>query len=287
MSASAQRIAVLLTCHNRREKTLACLAALFANELPAGNSLHVFLVDDGCTDGTAEAVREQFPQVEILEGDGALYWNGGMRLAFGKALQIGYGYYLWLNDDTVLFSDAIVRLLITADTRCERNGKVAIVVGTTVDPQTKEVTYGGRRKITWLRPLQFALVTPKDESVACDTINGNCVLIPAAVAEKVGNLDAAFKHTMGDLDYGLRAYEVGFGVFVAPGAIGTCSSNSKEGTFLDPSLSFKERFQKIIGQKNIPFRAWMIFARRHAGPFWPIYWLWPYIKLVFAQRWKR
>ncbi|MBP8793116.1 MAG: hypothetical protein KBE41_04435 [Lutibacter sp.] len=41
-------IAVLLTCHNRKEKTLQCLEALYLNEIPAGYFLDVFLADVGC-----------------------------------------------------------------------------------------------------------------------------------------------------------------------------------------------------------------------------------------------
>ena len=49
------RIAVLMACFNRREKTLACLAALKANALSSDHSVHVILADDGSTDGTAAA----------------------------------------------------------------------------------------------------------------------------------------------------------------------------------------------------------------------------------------
>ncbi len=63
-------IAVLLTCHNRRAETLRCLEALLAQD--AGASLRVFLVDDGSTDGTGEAVRVSFPQVNVVQGDGSL-----------------------------------------------------------------------------------------------------------------------------------------------------------------------------------------------------------------------
>ena len=44
------RIAVLITCHNRRVMTLACLDALVANRLPSAVTLAVILVDDGSTD---------------------------------------------------------------------------------------------------------------------------------------------------------------------------------------------------------------------------------------------
>ena len=45
------RIAVILTCFNRKQKTLACLEALFNQTLPADTSLTTYLVDDASTDG--------------------------------------------------------------------------------------------------------------------------------------------------------------------------------------------------------------------------------------------
>jgi GT2 family glycosyltransferase len=83
---NSDRTAVLITCHNRKPKTLACLAALFNQELSPEVTIDVYLVDDGSTDGTAEAVHQAYPQVKILQGDGSLFWNRGMRKAFAEAL---------------------------------------------------------------------------------------------------------------------------------------------------------------------------------------------------------
>jgi hypothetical protein len=36
----------------------------------------------------------------VLGGDGSLFWNGGMRLAYADAMRSDFDYYLWLNGDT-------------------------------------------------------------------------------------------------------------------------------------------------------------------------------------------
>ena len=74
------KIAVLMTCHNRKESTLRCLRGL-------PSDLDVFLVDDASTDGTSDAVREvsraeRDGRVEVREGNGSLYWAWGMALAW-------------------------------------------------------------------------------------------------------------------------------------------------------------------------------------------------------------
>src|SRR5262245_41763769 len=101
------RVAVLVTCHNRKPKTLGSLAALYGQQLEEGVQLDVFLVDDGSSDGTSEAVAVRFPAVHITRGSGDLYWVGGMRAAYEAASRADYDYHLWLNDDTILYPTAI------------------------------------------------------------------------------------------------------------------------------------------------------------------------------------
>ena len=90
------KIATLLTFFNRKDKTLSCLESLFKvcklyNEKSSSESidLSVFLVDDGCTDGTADAIKEKFQDkpIHIIRGTGSLYWCRGMCLAWNSALQ--------------------------------------------------------------------------------------------------------------------------------------------------------------------------------------------------------
>lgn len=80
-----KRIAVLLTCHNRREKTLTCLQSLYECQLPDNFDLDVTLVDDGSTDDTTRSVKENFPNITIIHGNGHLFWNRGMYLAWNNA----------------------------------------------------------------------------------------------------------------------------------------------------------------------------------------------------------
>ena len=70
-------IAVLITCHNRKDTTLSCLGRLFSIR----KDIDVYCVDDNSTDGTADAIRENFPQVNLIRGDGNLFWCRGMRKA--------------------------------------------------------------------------------------------------------------------------------------------------------------------------------------------------------------
>src|SRR5438094_246237 len=101
------KIAVLLATYNRKETTLSCLNSLYSQRTDGTIRLDVYVTDDASTDGTPEAVKEHFPQVNLFKGSGSLFWAGGMRYTWNKALKSKADYYLLLNDDTILNDTAI------------------------------------------------------------------------------------------------------------------------------------------------------------------------------------
>lgn len=277
-----QTIAVLMTCHNRRDKTLNCLDALFKSNSVPDVAIEVFLVDDGSTDGTSNAVKRLHSAVHLIAGDGNLYWNGGMRVAFAAAIQKNFDFYLWLNDDTILYPSALPALLALANSEQRRQNHPTVIVGTTQDAPGGMATYGGLCKKSVLRPLTHTLVFSPTVATPCETMNGNCVLIPRAVAKKLDNLEPAFVHAMGDIDYGLRATKAGFSLMVLPGYVGVCSHNPLGNTFMDTRLSLNVRWSKIMNLKGLPPRQWYVLVKRHSGFLWPFLFLWPYIKVIFG-----
>jgi GT2 family glycosyltransferase len=277
------KIAVIMVCHNRQPKTMACLSALFEQNLPNATVVKIYLLNDGSTDGTADRVQAKYPDIVLLIGDGTLFWNRGMHSAWKKAMEIDYDYYLWLNDDTLLNREALACLLSTHQSLVAKGYVDIISVGSTKDPQTQMVTYGGVKRKNFWQPLKFVTVVPEDQPIQCETMNGNCVLIPRSVMEKIGNLDPGFNHCMGDFDYGLRASNQNCSIWVAPGYLGECSKNSSLGTWKDTDVLLRDRFAKMNQPKGLPIKEWRIFAQRHAGPLWLVYWIFPYLKVVFTS----
>ena len=283
----SNRIAALLTCHNRRDKTLACLDALTSQQQLDGATLQVYLVDDGSTDGTAQAVKSNYPQVKLLHGDGNLYWCRSVHLAWAEALKHDYDYYLWLNDDAKIYPHAVHMLLQTAKDVRQIDGRDSIIVGTVGSPDTGEPTYGGVVKVSKWRPLAGRIVQPADTPQRCDTFNGNCVLIPRDVALQVGNVSTEFSHWFGDTDYGLRTRKKGFSIWVAPGFVGTCKPNPDGIKWADPNLPLRKRLKIFYSPKGLPPREWTIFIKRHAGLMWPYYWLNLHLRFLFPRFWMQ
>ena len=275
-------ITCILTCFNRKSLTLACLDALATCAQEAGVALRVILVDDASTDGTASAVRERFPWVEVVLGAGDLFWCRGMHAGFALALQRPADYYMWINDDTLLLPGALSSMLRQSADLERRDGKPVILVGATADRVSGAISYGGRVAHSRWRRFNYRLVWHPDQAVPCEAIEGNCVLIPRQLAEQVGNLDPAFEHAMGDTDYGLRARRAGFAAYVAAGVAGHCSANPIRGTYQDASLPLARRWRLVRSRKGLPPRSWLHFTRRHGGVLWPMYFAWPYIKVLLS-----
>ena len=276
-------LAVLMTCHNRVNSTLECLKCLFSQSVGDQLSLKVYLVDDGSSDGTGEVVQKYYPGIQVIRGNGDLFWNRGMHKAFGEALKTGFDYYLWLNDDTYLYRDSLETLLSTHEEIKAQAKAPSVVVASTRDPDTMEFTYGGyRKRIGIINPVGFNSIIPGNRPIRCDTMCGNCVLIPNAVADIVGNLDSIYRHRWGDMDYGLRALKKGCQIWVAPGYLADCQANHSVDKWKNRRLPLKERLSELHSVKGLEKGDWLRFVRHHGGVLWPLVWISPYVRLLIG-----
>jgi GT2 family glycosyltransferase len=269
------RVAALLTCHNRRPLTVDAVERLQRQRVGGGVIVHTKVLDAGSTDGTVAVLERLFADADVLRRGADVFWNGGMRELLLLSSRERYDYYLWLNDDTFLDAGALAHLLDAhRAVEAMHPGVPALIAGATRDPDTGAVSYGGVRRTSWRRPLRFDLVQETDTHARCDTVNGNVVLVPHAVIERVGVLDPAYNHGLGDFDYGLRAAARGCGVWVASGTVGTCRRAKPPAA----PRGFIEELRHLRGPKGLPLREWMTFARRYGGPMWPVYAISPYLR---------
>ena len=250
-----------MTVHNRRETTLRCLESLADSVYDKDRiDMDYYITDDACTDGTAEAISAAFPDAHIIKGDGSLFWNRGMHLAWEEAAKSDYDFFLWVNDDTYVFNDSLSRLLSCSASHSDE----AVIVGSTTSSDgSGRITYGGWRN--YKGNNNGELIAGVDKEQPCQTMNGNIVLIPRSVYLSIGKNDPYYHHSLGDLDYGLRATESGIGIFVAPGACGICDLHEKPTIWMDPSQPFSKRWDNFFRPTgNNPFE-FFHFKKRHFG----------------------
>ncbi|MCM1153281.1 MAG: glycosyltransferase [Muribaculum sp.] len=228
-----KQIAVIITCHNRVDKTTCCLET-FKKALTKHNSLvsqedqikiHVYLTDDGCTDGTAEQVGKIYgpESLTVIKGDGNLYWAGGMRKAWNYAINSGinHDYYLLLNDDTDVFENVFSELMQCEKYAYETFGRCGIYSGICCSTDRKSLTYGGDIITNYLlfKPKRLG---PTGSVQQCDMTNANILLIPGKVVDEIGIFYSGYLHGKADNDYSFLARKKGIPVLLTPDYCGEC-----------------------------------------------------------------
>ncbi len=209
-------VAILITTFNRKDITISCLStlSLIIKSLPE-YSFDIFLTDDLSTDGTKEEVVRNFPKVKTFSGNGHLYWTRGMINSWDEASKFRmYDYYLWLNDDVSLYRDGLSEALSSM----EQIDSSIIICGITKDPRMDAPSYGGKDK-------NQKLLEPNGTCQDLLYLNGNFVLVPKKIYNKIGGMDGRFWHHGGDYEYGFRALKSGFKVCTSKKYIGECAQH--------------------------------------------------------------
>ncbi len=206
-------IAVVIPSHNRRVQLLATLKALPPGARPV-------VVLDGCSDGSEQAVREQFPDAEILTHPGDLWWTGSVNLGLERALQLGLTKFCILNDDVTVAPDMLTRLEAT---HAQNPG--ALVGPRILFADRPEVVWSAGGSVSWLgrgaqmRANECPLSELPDRVERVDWLPGMGTFFDRATLLELGFPDARrFPQYFGDTDFSLRASKRGLPVLVCPRA---------------------------------------------------------------------
>lgn len=277
------QISAIMTVYNRREVTLSCLKALYAQTIPDGFTLNTYIIDGGSNDNTVAAVRECFPQVRIRVKQGA-FWNRGMWHAWDWAVndveqtksERSRCLYLWLNDDTVLFDGCLENLILSSG----RYSDSSIIVGATVDTKSLSVqTYGGRVR------GEFVELNGEDRDV--DSFNGNIVLVPSKVYDSLGNLDFYYAHSKGDFDYGIRARKAGIRMIQIGHSLGACDAHPCLDKWCNPNVPFRERLKMLHKPNGMPPKETFHLEKQISFPLACVHFFTVYIRCFFPKIWTR
>ncbi len=217
MTHSHPKTAIIIVNWNRKDDTLECLASLQRILYP--NS-RIILVDNGSTDGSADAVAERFPDVHLIRSQTNLRFAGGNNLGLREVLRADDDYALLLNNDTIVAPDFLDRLVEAAE-EDEHIGMAG-----------PKILYYDRREVIWfaggvIRPAwgyvrHFGLRCVDDGRFdrrrEVSFLTGCCLLIRRRVLEDIGLLDEGFYLYSEDADYCLRARKAGYRLIYQPEA---------------------------------------------------------------------
>lgn len=201
---------------NRRDDTLACLASLAKSTYPNQRAI---VLDNASTDGSAEAIRAQFPEAQLISLGRNLGYTGNNNVGIQAAMEQGADWVFVLNEDTVLAEDCIALLVAAA----EQDPEVGIV-GPLVyhhDEPAVIQSAGGMLDKHW-NAVHIGMNEDDrgqySQPRAVDYISGCAILVKRAVIEQVGALDERLFYYWEETDWCARAREHGWKVLLAPQA---------------------------------------------------------------------
>ena len=226
MTKGSYKVALVAPVFNRRETTLRALRSLSRIKKDSLD-VKIFIVDDGSTDGTADAIRSLFPDVELIYGDGTLHYAAGTNRGIEMALEWQPDFIVTMNDDAVFHDKFLERLVFTAI------GYPGSIVGALLLLWDKphEVFQVGLRWNTlkggWQIPNELCAFAMPREPFEVECIVGNCVLFPVEAIRNIGLMDEnRFPHGWGDAQWLAKMRKAGWQLLIDPGSWVWCEPNS-------------------------------------------------------------
>ena len=212
------KVSVVILNWNRKDFLLDCLEHIYRLDYPV---FEVIVVDNASTDGSAAAVRDQYPDVKLVVNDQNYGAARGKNIGLQKALESDMDFVYMIDNDIIVDSTSLRELLRVTDQNPE-----AGIVGTKMYDYSKPdillsaggiIDYtqnigrgrGGSEKDTG----QYDLV----EEV--DYLWGGALLVKREVLEQVGLFDTGFVgYWVEDADLSVRVRKAGYKVVYCPHA---------------------------------------------------------------------
>jgi rhamnopyranosyl-N-acetylglucosaminyl-diphospho-decaprenol beta-1,3/1,4-galactofuranosyltransferase len=245
------RVAAVIVTYNRRELMLEALAAVHGQSRPPDT---VIVVDNASADGTAAAVRDRFPSVQLAELASNTGGAGGF--AYGLALALAAGADLvWLmDDDTVPEPDAL-RALTRAHGRHPGQESPALVASRVL------WTDGREHPMNTPRAKPFATRAQRAAAAAagCVPIRSASfvsVLVDAGRCRRRGLPQADYFLWNDDFEFTTRLIRGGTG-WLCPASVAVHKTQTFGSTDIDPGARFFYEVRNKI---------WMLKSRAPLGP---------------------
>lgn len=101
------KVGIIITSWNNKEDTLECLRSVYRIEYP---DIMVVVVDNGSTDGAADAISAEFPLVVLIRSAANMGFCAANNMGIQRAAADGVEYFLALNNDTVVVPGIVRKL---------------------------------------------------------------------------------------------------------------------------------------------------------------------------------
>jgi GT2 family glycosyltransferase len=239
------KLSVVILCWNDLKVIGDCLRSIFTET--DSTEFEVIVSDNGSTDGSIEFIRENYPQVRLIEN--------GRNLRFAKANNVGIRasrgeYVLIMNPDTVIHEDALDTMVKFAEAHPEAGAVGCRVLNSDGSNQESARPLPSIRSAwiaaLYLKPLGYLsdwfhpgiYVGWKGETQrSVGWLSGCFILLRGDLLRRLGGFDEQFFYYCEDKDLCHRVGEAGYSVIYTPEATIThLGGQSTQGRF--PALTF-------------------------------------------------
>lgn len=217
------QLSIIIVSWNVREHLQRCLASVY--QYTRDISFEVFVVDNASTDGSADMVATEFPQVKLTRNT----TNRGFGAANNQAFQQAIGkYVLFLNDDTEIKDNIFYTLVQKYEQTTERVG----MMGCRLLNSDGSLQPSVRRFPTWRDQsvilLKLHHIWPHlIERYSCaqfdytneqtvDQVMGAFMLSPRILLQQLGAFDEGFFVWFEEVDLQRRIQQLGYSVLYTP-----------------------------------------------------------------------
>jgi GT2 family glycosyltransferase len=255
MSDNIPKVTIIVLNWNGARHTLSCLYSLAKTTY---SNYSVMVIDNGSSDDSVASIRSAFPELQLLETGQNLGYAGGNNVGIREALTQGAEYVWILNNDTVVDPRCLQHMVETAE--LDRSiGMVGSKIYYLDAPQT--IWYAGGT--VDLRCGSTGHIG-KDETdqgqydVRCETefITGCSMLVPRQVVEAIGLMDESYFLYFEDVDWSLKARQVGWKLCLEPKAVlfhaeGAQTAGCYSDRFIYYTLRNRLYFMQRFAPKNM------------------------------------
>ena len=256
-------VAVIVPVHNNKEDTREFLESLNGVGYP---NYEIIIIDDGSTDGTEEMIRQGYPEIKLIKGDGNLWWSRATNRGIEKALEMGAKYVLLAENDHRANGDFLSALVDTA----EKNPR-SIVFSKVCSYDDSARIYNVGWEVNWLRGgLCRVGVNELDEGqyeVQRNSKAANVnMLINTAFFKDLGMFDHKnLPQYWADIDFTYRAYKNGYCIIYEPKSVIWNKGQSTTKPMMPQTASLLTTFKYFATDKRSPrnFRDSTLFYWKH------------------------
>ena len=212
------KVSIIVLNWNGKEDTLKCLESVLQIDYP---NFELITVDNGSSDGSANAIRLRFPEVIVLETGTNLGYAGGNNLGIRYARRNGADWILLLNNDIIVDAQ-LLREFFSALTLVPKgrifSGKIYYF------SQPNMIWYAGGKRINrqanFKHVGQLSIDNGQDFSsiVETDYASGCVFFVNTDVFNKIGLFDEKLYLTYEETDFCYRARRAGFKSYFVPNA---------------------------------------------------------------------